>query len=78
MADRHLLEDAGEWLDTSGNRIQLCVVEELDKESGVSAASVITFGGFSLCREHFEKVTNLIKDGVPMGQIVNNMMTTGL
>lgn len=78
MADRHLLEDAGEWQDTSGNRIQLCVVEELNKDSGVSAAAITTFGGFSLCRAHFEQVTAQIRAGIPMGQIVNDMMTKGL
>ena len=67
-----------EWSDTAGNRHQLCVVEELDAEAPQSAYAIITFGGFSLCRTHFEVVTGLIKTGTPMGAVVHTMMTTGL
>ncbi len=70
------------WFDTfrdsSGSYIQLCVVEELDVEGTHSAPANITFGGFSLCPEHFKTVTNLIKDGTPMGRVVEMMMTEGL
>jgi hypothetical protein len=73
-----LKEQSGEWRRGSGAPIQLCVVEELDVEADHAAESIITFGGFSLCREHFKKVTDLIKDGTPMGVVVAKMMTVGL
>lgn len=75
---RSLKEQSEIWHHSTGEAIQLCVVEELDTEGEFTAEAVITFGGFSLCREHFDKVTNLIKDGTPMGRIVEMMMTTGL
>jgi len=72
------MKEDDEWRNSSNTRFQLCVVEELDTEAPQSAHAVITFGGFSLCRRHFEKVTNLIKDGTSMGEIVSRMMTVGL
>lgn len=62
----------------TGGFYQLCVVEALDIKSEASEFAVITFGGFSLCRQHFQQVTGMIREGIPMGQIVNQMMTTGL
>lgn len=73
MKDTH-----DEWRRSSGSVVQLCVVEELDTEGENAAEAIITFGGFSLCREHFKKVTDLIKDGTPMGVVVAKMMTVGL
>ena len=72
------IKDDNEWRDSSGMRHQLCVVEELDAEAPQSAYAVITFGGFSLCRGHFTTVTELIKAGMPMGEVVHTMMTVGL
>lgn len=79
MAKKENLNDhRAEFRVASGSWIPLCVVEELDSQIETSEPAIITFGGFSLCREHFEKVTNLIKDGISMGAVVNAMMTTGL
>jgi len=72
------IKDDHEWRSPDNIRHQLCVVEELDVEAPQSAYAVITFGGFSLCRGHFTTVTELIKSGMPMGEIVHVMMTEGL
>lgn len=77
MPDKFIKED-DEWKTADGVPIPMCVVEELNADAPLHAMAVITFGGFSLCREHFEKVTAQIRAGIPMGQIVNDMMTTGL
>lgn len=75
---RPLKISSDDWRSSSGVLLLLCVVEELDTEGEKNAEAIITFGGFSLCREHFKQVTDMIKDGIPMSQIVNDMMTTGL
>ena len=60
-----------------GIRVQLCVVEELDVLLPPAAEAVTTFGGLSLCREHFEDVTALIRNGLTMDQIVHMFVTRG-
>ncbi len=67
--------DPNIWRYSNGSLLQVCVVEELDDSNDIRAESFTMFGGFALCPEHFFKVTNLIKDGTPMGRVVEMMMT---
>lgn len=61
----------------SGIPHPLCVVEELDPNLTQSVHASIVFGGFSLCRHHFTVVTDMIRAGIPMGEVVHTMMSDG-
>lgn len=70
MADgaiyRPFREDHNEMRDSSGGFIQLCCIEEM-LETPDRVAAMTTFGGFALCRDHFEEAVVTLQEGMSMG-----------
>lgn len=68
---REIVHEEGEWRYSSGELIQLCVIDEMNLlESLPSVAAIATIGGISVCREHLEKTIRYLREGLPMTKVI--------
>lgn len=68
-----------EWLDPQGQVFQLCVIHEVEGKESIR--SLVTIGGYSVCRECLDKIVrnfNLTSRQTSIDHIIKMLIETAI